>query len=87
MTSSGISASQNLSMRSMDAPGEIEFPAPRISGQPPRVVFEAQGPESAITVSLERRRCIDTMSGARYAWAAAIDIDGRHLEGCAAEGL
>jgi uncharacterized membrane protein len=76
-----------ISMRSMGAPGEIEFPAPRVNGQPPRVVFEAQGPESVITVSLERRRCIDTMSGARYAWAAAIDIDGRHLEGCAAEGL
>ena len=76
-----------FSMRSMDVPGEIEFPAPRMNGQPPRVVFEAQGPESVITVLLERHRCIDTMSGARYAWAAAIDIDGRHLEGCAAEGL
>ena len=76
-----------VSMRSIDAPVEIEFRAPRMSGQPPHVVFEAAGPESGIRISLERRRCIDTMSGARYAWAADIDIDGRHLEGCAAEGL
>jgi uncharacterized membrane protein len=78
---------EGISLRSMDAPGEVELSAPRMSGQPPRVVFEAQGPESGITVLLERRRCIDTMSGARYAWAADIEVDGRHFEGCAAEGL
>ena len=78
---------EGISLRSMDAPVEAEFPAPRMSGQPPQVVFEAAGPDSAIRISLERRRCIDTMSGAHYAWAADIDIDGRHLEGCAAEGL
>jgi uncharacterized membrane protein len=78
---------ERISMRSMDAPVEIEFPAPRMSGQPPQVAFEAAGPDSGIRISLERRRCIDTMSGARYAWAADIDIGGRHLEGCAAEGL
>jgi uncharacterized membrane protein len=76
-----------ISMRSMDVPGESVFSAPRTQAKASRVVFEAEGPESVITVRLERRRCIDTMSGARYAWAAAIDIDGRHLEGCAAEGL
>jgi uncharacterized membrane protein len=27
------------------------------------------------------------MSGARFAWAATVDIDGRQLTGCAAEGL
>ena len=74
-------------MRSMGEPGEVEFASPRMSGQPPRIVFEAQGPDSGITVVLERRRCVDSMSGARYAWTADIDIDGRHLEGCAAEGL
>lgn len=76
-----------ISMRSMGAPGEVEFSAPRMSGQPPNVIFESDGPGAGITVSLEQRRCTDTMSGARYAWAATVDIDGRHLEGCAAEGL
>lgn len=76
-----------ISMRSMDAPGEIEFPAPRMSGQPPRVLLEADGVEKAIRISLEQRRCVDSMSGARYAWAASVNIDDRQLEGCAAEGI
>jgi uncharacterized membrane protein len=76
-----------ISMRSMAAAGEIAFAAPRLSGQPPRVVFEADGVESGIRISLERRRCIDTMSGARYAWAAIVDTGGRQFKGCAAEGL
>jgi uncharacterized membrane protein len=76
-----------MSMRSMGVPGEIEFPAPRESGRPPRVEFEADGAEAAIRISLEQRRCVDSMSGARYAWAASVDIDGRRLEGCAAKGI
>jgi len=36
---------------------------------------------------LESRRCVDSMSGARYAWAVTVDVDGRQLKGCAAEGL
>jgi uncharacterized membrane protein len=74
-------------MRSMDAPDEIEFPAPRMRGQPPHVVFEANRPEPGIIVSLEQRRCIDSMSGARYAWAATVDTGGRQFTGCAAEGF
>ena len=76
-----------MSMRSMGVPGEIEFPAPRVSGRPPRVELEADGAEAAIRISLEQRRCVDSMSGARYAWAASVDIDGRRLEGCAAKGI
>lgn len=76
-----------ISMRSLDAPGEIEFAAPRVSRQPPRVVFEAGGAESGIRISIEKRRCVDSMSGTRYAWSAEIDADGRRLEGCAAEGI
>jgi uncharacterized membrane protein len=73
-------------MRSMDAPGEVVFAAPGREGRAPLVSFESQGGDSRIRVSLEQRRCVDTMSGARFAWAATIDIDGRQLEGCAAEG-
>jgi uncharacterized membrane protein len=36
---------------------------------------------------LERRRCVDTMSGARYGWTARVDFDGVQLAGCAAEGI
>jgi uncharacterized membrane protein len=58
-----------------------------MSGQPPRVLLEADGVEKAIRISLEQRRCVDSMSGARYAWAATVDLDGRRLEGCAAQGI
>jgi len=76
-----------VSMRLMDAPGEIEFPAPRLSGQTPHIVFEAEGAGSGISISLERRRCVDTMSGARYAWVANVETAGRQFRGCAAEGI
>ena len=74
-------------MRSMEASGEIEFPAIRMRGQPPQVIYDAEGPDSAIRISLEQRRCIDTMSGARYSWAATVDAGGRQYKGCAAEGI
>ena len=74
-------------MRLMDAPGEIEFPAPRLSGQTPHIVFEAERAGSGISISLERRRCVDTMSGARYAWVATVETAGRQFRGCAAEGI
>ena len=75
-----------ISVRSMDAAGAIEFPAPRKHDEPPTIRFEAETAESAIRISLERCRCIDTMSGARYAWAATVDTGDRQFEGCAAEG-
>ena len=74
-------------MRSVEASGEIEFPAIRMRGQPPQVIYDAKGPDSAIRISLEQRRCIDTMSGARYSWAATVDAGGRQYRGCAAEGI
>ena len=74
-------------MRSMGSPDEIIFPAPERRGQPPLITFNSDGPDAAIQITLEQRRCIDTMSGARFAWAATVDVDGRRLSGCAAEGL
>ena len=76
-----------LSLRSMGAPGEAVFAAPEKHGQPPLITFESSGADSRIRVKLEKRRCADSMSGARFAWAATVDIDGRQLTGCAAEGL
>ena len=74
-------------MRSMDSPDEIVFPAPERHGLPPRVTFASDSPDAAIQITLEQRRCIDTMSGARFAWAATVDVEGRRLSGCAAEGV
>lgn len=76
-----------IAMRSMDAPGETEFPAPQMRGQPPLITIETDGSGSKLRISLEQRRCVDTMSGARYAWAATVELDGRQLDGCAAEGI
>lgn len=77
----------NVSLRTMDSPDEVVFPAPDGSGQAPLITFNSDGPDSAIKITLEQRRCIDTMSGARFAWSATVDVDGRRLSGCAAEGL
>jgi uncharacterized membrane protein len=76
-----------ISMRSMEAPDERRFGAPQMRREAERVVFEGEHRGSAIRVTLDRRRCIDTMSGARYSWAASVDLDGKQLTGCAAEGL
>jgi uncharacterized membrane protein len=76
-----------ISMRSMGAPEEVVFAAPEKHGKPPLITFESSGADSRIRVTLEQRRCVDSMSGARFAWAATVDIDGRQLTGCAAEGL
>lgn len=78
---------EGLSLRSMAAPEEAVFAAPKQHGQAPLVSFESEGRDARIRVTLEQRRCVDTMSGARFAWAATVDIDGRQLTGCAAEGL
>ena len=76
-----------ISMRTMDAPEDAVYDAPRKRGQAPLVSFESDGRDAGIHITLEQRRCIDTMSGARFGWAATVDIDGRQLNGCAAEGL
>lgn len=76
-----------ISMRTMGAPEETVFAAPGKRGQPPLVTFESSGADSPIRITLEQRRCVDSMSGARFAWAASVDIGGRQLTGCAAEGL
>jgi uncharacterized membrane protein len=77
----------SVSLRTMESPSEAVFPAPGRNGQSPLITFRSDGPDSAIEITLEQRRCIDTMSGARFAWAATVDVGGRRLSGCAAEGL
>jgi uncharacterized membrane protein len=76
-----------IAMQLMGSPEERVFDAPDRREQAGRITFESGSPDSGIRVVLERRRCVDSMSGARYAWAVTVDTDGRQLEGCAAEGL
>jgi uncharacterized membrane protein len=75
-------------LRLMDAPEDVVFAAPEKSEYAGFLTYlSSNSRNTGIRITLERRRCVDTMSGARYAWVATVDIDGRHLAGCAAEGL
>ena len=77
-----------LTLRTMDAPEDIVFVAPEASEYADFVTYYSSNRSAQqIRVTLERRRCVDSMSGARYAWAATVDIDGTRLAGCAAEGV
>lgn len=76
-----------IALRSMDSPDERVFAAPDRYEQAGRLTFESGAGNASIRVVLEPGHCIDSMSGARYAWSATLVVDGRQLAGCAAEGL
>jgi uncharacterized membrane protein len=77
-----------ISLRSMDVPEEVEFGAPETSEYADLVTYHSSNSRGTeIRITLQQGRCVDTMSGARYAWTASVDIDGKRLTGCAAEGL
>jgi uncharacterized membrane protein len=77
-----------LSLRTIKGPDELVFAAPERSEYAGLVTYYSSNTrDQEIRVTLERRRCVDSMSGARYAWAATVDLDGRRLEGCAAQGI
>lgn len=76
-----------ISLRTMDAPDESVFAAPDVQERTGVVTYTSNGDDAGIRIVLQQRRCVDSMSGARYAWAAAIEINGRRLQGCAAEGV
>lgn len=76
-----------IELRTPEMPANRVFPPARRDGQPPLVVFDSADAEGTIRLSLQPRRCVDTMSGARYAWAAMVEVDGRRMQGCAAEGM
>jgi len=76
----------HISMRSMDSPDETVFPAPESRETDGLVSFNAGDASSGIHVVLEKQRCIDTMSGARYEFTATVEAGGRRLDGCAIKG-
>lgn len=76
-----------ISMWSMDSAGETGFSAPELGEAVEHIVFDASGADSSIHVILEKRRCEDTMSGARYEFAATVELEDERYSGCAIEGL
>jgi len=76
-----------LSMWSMESPGETMFSAPELGEADGYISFIAEGADSSIHIILEKQRCVDTMSGARYEFAATVELEDKRLSGCALRGL
>ena len=75
-----------LSMWSMDSPGETKFAPGDVRMEDGRVTIDVDKADAGIRIVLEKRRCIDSMSGTRYSFAATVDAGGRTFHGCALEG-
>jgi uncharacterized membrane protein len=77
-----------ITLRTMEAPDEMVFAAPQPNVHAGLVTYYSKNErDEEIRVTLERRRCVDSMSGARFAWAATVDVGGGRFSGCAAEGI
>ena len=75
-----------LTLKSMDSPEGIDFPSAEILNEEDRFIFNASTQDAAISAVLERKRCVDSMSGARYSFAATVDMNGKRFKGCALQG-
>ena len=75
-----------LTMNSMSSPDGIGFPPPDLISENGRITINDGLPDPSIRAVLERKRCVDSMSGARYSFAATVDVNGQQFEGCALEG-
>lgn len=76
-----------MTLKTMAAPDGSLYAPLRRAGEGPGTVFEADAAEGPIRVTLEKRRCTDTMSGARYEFAATVALGDTRLQGCALQGL
>jgi len=76
-----------ISMWSIESPDETIFSDPESSESGGRVSFTVKGTDSGIHVILEKQRCVDTMSGTRYEYAATVELDEMRMSGCAVRGL
>jgi uncharacterized membrane protein len=76
-----------MTLRTMLSPDGTEFGPPRQSGDDGITVFEADGADGVARVTLERRGCADSMSGARYEFAATAEFGASRFQGCALLGL
>ena len=65
---------------------ELEFPPADVSSGDGIVTFNTRSSETDLQAVIERKRCVDSMSGARYSFAATVDVDGQQYKGCALQG-
>ena len=75
-----------LTMKSMTSPDGIDFPPAEILSEDGRIIFNAGAQEAVVRAVLERKRCVDSMSGARYSFTAIVDVNGQQFNGCALRG-
>ena len=75
-----------LMMKSVKTSEGINFPAAEILGEDSRIIINAGTQGAELAAVLERKRCVDSMSGARYSFAASVDVHGQQFKGCALEG-
>jgi putative lipoprotein len=67
----------------------LEFPSPTRTSTPGAETFAAERDGESpqrIEVRITERRCIDSMSGSVFAYAATARVDGTTLAGCAQAG-
>jgi len=77
----------DVTFTTMSEPDGRRLPPATVARDGSSVVITVQGDDTTIRATLERRRCVDSMSGARYEYSAAVDVDGRQYGGCALRGL
>ena len=75
-----------LKMKAMSSPEGIDFPSAEILHEDDQIIFNSSTQQVAISAVLERKRCVDSMSGARYSFAATVDMNGKQYKGCALQG-
>jgi len=77
----------DVTYTSMNEPEARQLPPATVERSDASVMITARGDDITIRATLEHRRCIDSMSGARYEFTAAVDVNGRQFGGCALRGL
>jgi uncharacterized membrane protein len=75
-----------LQFATMSDPDKREFPTAGAQNDAPFVRFISEDTEGRIEVELEQQRCVDSMSGSRFEYAATVTIDGQQYAGCAIRG-
>ena len=77
---------EGITFSSLHEAGPLNFPPAEPSRQGNGLRILSRGKDYEISVSLERQRCVDSMSGARFAFAANVELRGNRYTGCAIEG-
>jgi len=62
----------------------LPYAPPRISAD--KTIYSSQTKEGSLLVTIDESRCIDSMSGEHFSFAAKVVLNGRVYAGCAREG-